>query len=82
MKALPNLLTAARLVLAIAMLVALAAAANAVPGWTVDDAGRLGLQSFAFLAFAVAAITDFFDGWLARRPGRRAWRSPGPAAPR
>ncbi len=67
MKSLPNILTGGRLVLTLAVLVCLAAAAGAIPGVHVDDAGKLALEAWAFIAFAVAAITDFFDGWLARR---------------
>lgn len=69
MKALPNLLTGARLVLALCMFLALAAAAGSVPHvsdrLTPDD--QFALQRFAFWAFVVAAVTDFFDGWLARK---------------
>ena len=61
MKALPNILTIGRLVLALVVLACLAAAAGA------QDEARLDLQSWAFVAFVVAAVTDFFDGWLARR---------------
>ena len=69
MKALPNILTSARLVIALFMFVALAAAAGGVP-WlsdqlTVDQ--QMSLQRWAFWAFVVAAVTDFFDGWLARK---------------
>ncbi|MBU4434973.1 MAG: CDP-diacylglycerol--glycerol-3-phosphate 3-phosphatidyltransferase [bacterium] len=69
MKNLPNILTASRLVLALFMFVALAAAAGAVP-WlserlTAQD--QLRLERWAFWAFVVAAVTDFFDGWLARK---------------
>ena len=69
MKNLPNILTSARLVIALFMFVALAAAAGGVP-WlserlTADQ--QFSLQRWAFWAFVVAAITDFFDGWLARK---------------
>jgi CDP-diacylglycerol--glycerol-3-phosphate 3-phosphatidyltransferase len=69
MKNLPNILTGARLVIALFMFVALAAAAGGVP-WlserlTADQ--QFSLQRWAFWAFVVAAITDFFDGWLARK---------------
>jgi CDP-diacylglycerol--glycerol-3-phosphate 3-phosphatidyltransferase len=56
MRALPNLLTAGRLVLSLFVFFALAGAG-----------GRAGLIVAAFAAYAVAAVTDFFDGWLARR---------------
>jgi CDP-diacylglycerol--glycerol-3-phosphate 3-phosphatidyltransferase len=33
----------------------------------VGAAGKTALELWAFVAFVVAAVTDFFDGWLARR---------------
>lgn len=69
MKHLPNILTAGRLVLTLFMFLALAAAAGGVP-WVSDQLtpqSQFALQRFAFWAFVVAAITDFFDGWLARK---------------
>ena len=69
MKALPNLLTSMRLVLALFMFVALAAAAGAVPV-IADGLGpdqQFALVRWAVIAFVVAAVTDFFDGWLARK---------------
>ena len=69
MKNLPNILTASRLVLALFMFVALAAAAGAVP-WVSDNQtaeDQFRLERWAFWAFVVAAVTDFFDGWLARK---------------
>lgn len=69
MKHLPNILTAGRLVLALFMFLALAAAAGGIP-WVSDMLTpdmQFGLQRLAFWAFVVAAVTDFFDGWLARR---------------
>ena len=69
MKALPNILTAARLVLALFMFVALAAAAGAVPGLSdhLEPDTQFALQRWAIYAFVVAAVTDWFDGWLARK---------------
>jgi CDP-diacylglycerol--glycerol-3-phosphate 3-phosphatidyltransferase len=69
MKSLPNILTSARLVLALFMFLALAAAAGAVPGLsnTLSLETQFALQRFAVYAFVIAAVTDFFDGWLARR---------------
>jgi len=63
MKHLPNALTLARLVLSILMFVALAVvgALQAPPEWAP------ALIWFSVAAFFIAAITDFFDGWLARR---------------
>ncbi len=69
MKALPNILTSARLVIALFMFVALAAAAGGVP-WLSERLSadqQFSLQRWAFWAFVVAAVTDFFDGWLARK---------------
>jgi CDP-diacylglycerol--glycerol-3-phosphate 3-phosphatidyltransferase len=69
MKALPNILTSARLVIALFMFVALAAAAGGVPGLSeqLSAEQQFSLQRWAFWAFVVAAVTDFFDGWLARK---------------
>lgn len=60
MKALPNILSVARILLTLAMFAALVAA-----GAGRDPDG--GLMHFAFWGFVIAAITDFLDGWLARR---------------
>ena len=64
MKHLPNLLTALRLVLSLFVFFALVFAAQ-VRGPDLDL--PLVLARWAFAAFVVAAVTDFFDGWLARR---------------
>jgi CDP-diacylglycerol--glycerol-3-phosphate 3-phosphatidyltransferase len=69
MKHVPNLLTGMRLALALFMFFALAAAAGDVP-WFSDTLTvplQQSLQRWAFGAFVIAAVTDFFDGWLARR---------------
>lgn len=69
MKSLPNILTSLRLVLALFMFVALAAAAGGVP-WLSDQLTpdmQFALERWAVWAFVIAAVTDFFDGWLARR---------------
>ena len=69
MKHLPNILTAGRLVLTLFMFLALCAAAGGIP-WVSDQLTpdmQFGLQRWAFWAFVVAAVTDFFDGWLARK---------------
>ena len=69
MKALPNILSSGRLVLTLAMFIALAAAAGDLPilrdGLLAQT--RESLLRWAFWAFAIAAITDYFDGWLARK---------------
>src|SRR4051812_1952832 len=69
MKALPNILTSMRLVLALFMFVALAAAAGDIPGLgdQLTPPVQFSLERWAVYAFVVAAVTDFFDGWLARR---------------
>ena len=69
MKSLPNILTSMRLVLALFMFVALAASAGAVPGLanSLTPELQFGLQRWAVYAFIIAAVTDFFDGWLARK---------------
>ncbi|HWF77714.1 MAG TPA: CDP-diacylglycerol--glycerol-3-phosphate 3-phosphatidyltransferase [Caulobacteraceae bacterium] len=64
MKQLPNILTALRLVLSLFVFFALAAAGR-VEGLGQDT--LFVLERWAFAAFVVAAVTDFFDGWLARR---------------
>ena len=68
LRQLPNILTGARLVLALAMFLALAAAGDAVPGvGALTSVQGNGLMLFAVAAFVIAAITDFFDGWAARK---------------
>jgi CDP-diacylglycerol--glycerol-3-phosphate 3-phosphatidyltransferase len=67
-KGLPNALTIARIVLAIMVFGLLADAAGALP-WEIgapDRAAQAMLLVLSFGLFALAAITDFFDGWLAR----------------
>jgi CDP-diacylglycerol--glycerol-3-phosphate 3-phosphatidyltransferase len=69
MKSLPNILTASRLVMALFMFVAFAAASGAVPylAQRLEPETQFALQRWAVYAFVVAAVTDFFDGWLARK---------------
>ncbi|MFZ5718675.1 MAG: CDP-diacylglycerol--glycerol-3-phosphate 3-phosphatidyltransferase [Pseudomonadota bacterium] len=69
MKALPNILTGSRLVMALFMFVAFAAAAGAVPYYSdrLEPDTQFALQRWAVYAFVLAAVTDFFDGWLARK---------------
>jgi CDP-diacylglycerol--glycerol-3-phosphate 3-phosphatidyltransferase len=66
MKALPNILTIGRLVLTLVVLGFLVAAAGGLP-WAPDEGLKAELRFWAFVAFVVAAVTDFFDGWLARK---------------
>ena len=69
MKSLPNILSTGRLILTVFMFVALAAAAGGVPyvSETLTPDTQFALQRFAFWAFVIAAVTDYFDGWLARK---------------
>jgi CDP-diacylglycerol--glycerol-3-phosphate 3-phosphatidyltransferase len=69
MKHLPNLLTGLRLILALFVFLALATVGGATP-WLSDQvtgAAAYAVTGWAFVAFVIAAVTDFFDGWLARR---------------
>ncbi len=65
MNRLPNIITGGRLVLALFTFFALAA----VPllGAHLTEGQQYGLERWAFVAFVVAALTDFVDGWLARK---------------
>ena len=65
MNRIPNLLTSLRLVLALFTFFALAGAA--VLGDRLTPESQFSLERWAFWAFVVAALTDFVDGWLARR---------------
>lgn len=69
MKSLPNILTGSRLVMALFMFVAFAAASGAVPYFSnrLEPEAQFALQRWAVYAFVLAAVTDFFDGWLARK---------------
>ncbi|HEY9234143.1 MULTISPECIES: CDP-diacylglycerol--glycerol-3-phosphate 3-phosphatidyltransferase [Phenylobacterium] len=69
MKALPNILTSLRLVLTLFVFLALATAAGAFPyvSERLTPEAQFSLQRWAFWSFVIAAVTDFFDGWLARR---------------
>jgi CDP-diacylglycerol--glycerol-3-phosphate 3-phosphatidyltransferase len=70
MKALPNLITGLRLALALVVFFALAAASGDAPWPKPGIDLSFELDVGAFVAFVVAAASDFFDGWLARR-----WRA-------
>jgi CDP-diacylglycerol--glycerol-3-phosphate 3-phosphatidyltransferase len=67
MRMLPNLLTFARLALSLAMFASLIALAAAEHGAPIPDAIGVALIWFSLGALIVAGITDFLDGWLARR---------------
>jgi CDP-diacylglycerol--glycerol-3-phosphate 3-phosphatidyltransferase len=64
----PNLITIIRLVFGMAMFLLLAAVAGGLyfisPMLTSQDLDSL--MRYAFFAFVIAAVTDFFDGYLAR----------------
>ena len=65
MSRLPNLLTGLRLMLALFTFFRLAGAV--LLGEQLPQAMQFALERWAFVAFVAAAISDFFDGWLARR---------------
>lgn len=62
---LPNLITLARLVLAVGVFALLSRALRLEPG---SNASHFTLQA-AFWLWLVAALSDLLDGWLARRHG-------------
>lgn len=66
----PNLLTGLRLVAGMVMFLLLATVAGGVyfvSPMTSDTDTLNSLTRLAFYAFVIAAITDFFDGYLARK---------------
>ena len=69
MRALPNILTGARLALGLLMFICLAGGAGAVPFLSdgLTSEAQFRLQQVSLLAFVAAAVTDWFDGWAARR---------------
>lgn len=67
MKALPNLLTTTRILLAAMVFFMLAAAGGALPGQEGPPTGAAALVWASMVVFVVAAVTDYFDGWLARK---------------
>lgn len=69
MKHLPNLLTGLRLLLSFLMFAAMVLVGEGLSGGVIAPDAGTALARFAFIAFVVAAVTDFFDGWLARRWG-------------
>jgi CDP-diacylglycerol--glycerol-3-phosphate 3-phosphatidyltransferase len=65
--ALPNLLTVLRLVLTLVMFACFAAVAWVQEqGTSIDQAVIFLILRIALASFIIAAVTDFFDGWLAR----------------
>ncbi len=68
MKSLPNLLTASRILLGALIFFLLAGAGGDLPGQGgTPPANGEALIWTSFVVFAFAAITDYFDGWLARK---------------
>jgi CDP-diacylglycerol--glycerol-3-phosphate 3-phosphatidyltransferase len=66
--ALPNLLTVLRLVLTLVMFACFAAVAWVQEqGANMDQAMIFLILRVALASFVIAAVTDFLDGWLARR---------------
>src|SRR5258708_29024434 len=65
MSRLPNILTGLRLALALFTFFGLAGAS--LLSEQLTPATQFGLERWAFWAFVIAAVSDFFDGWLARR---------------
>lgn len=65
----PNLLTGARIVFAIAVFLGIAAAAGALPGQAgpPSTSAARAVLLWSLAAYVVGALTDYLDGWLARR---------------
>lgn len=68
-KDIPNLLTGARIVFAVAVFAGIVAAAGALPGqtWTPSPAAQKAVLLWSFAAFVIGSATDYVDGWLARK---------------
>jgi CDP-diacylglycerol--glycerol-3-phosphate 3-phosphatidyltransferase len=71
LKDLPNLATAARIALAVIVFALLAAAAGLGP-FKASPGLAPALIGWALALFGIAALTDFLDGWLARRLDARS----------
>jgi CDP-diacylglycerol--glycerol-3-phosphate 3-phosphatidyltransferase len=69
MKHIPNILTGMRLLGGVLMFLFLAAAAGGLPfiSESLTPDTQFALERWALIAFVLACITDFFDGWLARK---------------
>jgi CDP-diacylglycerol--glycerol-3-phosphate 3-phosphatidyltransferase len=68
-KHIPNLLTGFRVLAGVASFFLLAGAAGGVPFLSeqLTPDAQFALERWALVAFVLAAATDFFDGWLARK---------------
>ena len=68
-KHIPNILTGARVAAGVISFLLLAAAAGGVPviSERLTPDTQFDLERWSFVSFVVAALTDFFDGWLARK---------------
>ncbi len=74
MQALPNILTISRIVLGGSVFFLLAAAGGALPGQDGPPTYASALIWASFVIFVFAAVTDYLDGWLARKLGATsAW---------
>ncbi len=67
MRLVPNLITAIRLLLSLGVFAALIAVAAGEHGAAISEEVGIALIWFALVGFIVAGLTDFLDGWLARR---------------
>ena len=69
LRSLPNILTGARIALGLGVFAAIAYAAGALPfqAATPGPEDKSALLIWSAVAFAGGAITDYFDGWLARK---------------
>jgi len=65
----PNILTMIRLIGGLVMFLLLAGGTGGIPFFSasLNSGAQLVLQRWAMYMFIIAAITDFFDGFLARR---------------
>ena len=71
LNAIPNILTGVRLAAGVVMFLILAGATSGFPGMSeyLSPDDQFALYRTAFWIFVIAASTDWFDGWLARRWG-------------
>ena len=84
LKDLPNLVTAARIALAVVVFALLAAAAGLAPV-AAPPTARASVIGAALVLFVIAALTDFVDGWTrspTRSPSSAPWWAWWPWTPR